>query len=96
MTPPDCTYWNIQIDNWWMESFDYRFRQITVNKHSARLEPDGSVRIIAAARDPGFGNWLDTSGHNVGTALLRWAGASEHPLPVTRLVKLADLEGKAP
>ena len=67
-----------------------------MNKHSARLEPDGSVRIIAAARDPGFGNWLDTSGHNVGTALLRWAGASEHPLPVTRLVKLADLEGKAP
>jgi hypothetical protein len=54
------------------------------------------VRIIAAARDPGIGNWLDTSGHSVGTALLRWAGASEHPLPRTRIVKLADLMGEKP
>lgn len=100
VTPPDCYYWNFQIDNWWMESFDYRFRQITLNKHSARLEPDGSVRIIASARDPnvnGFvGNWVDTSGHSVGTALLRWAGATEHPLPTTRIVKLADLVGAKP
>jgi hypothetical protein len=93
VTPPDCYYWNFQIDNWWMESFDYRFRQISVNKHSAKLEANGSVRIIAAARDPGIGNWVDTSGHSVGTALLRWAGASEHPLPRTRVVKLADLMG---
>lgn len=91
VTPPECYYWNFQLDNWWMESLDYRFRQITVNKHSAKLEPDGSVRIICAARDPGVGNWIDTSGHTEGTALLRWAGASEHPLPAARIVKLEDL-----
>jgi hypothetical protein len=91
VTPPDCYYWNFQLDNWWMESFDYRFRQITVNKHSAKLEPNGSLRIICAARDPGCGNWIDTCGHTEGTALLRWAGASEHPLPVARIVKLEDL-----
>lgn len=89
--PPDCYYWNFQLDNWWMESFDYRFRQITVNKHSAKLEPDGSLRIICAASDPGIGNWIDTCGHTEGTALLRWAGASEHPLPEARIVKLEDL-----
>ncbi len=92
VTPPDCYYWNFQLDNWWMESLDYRFRQITVNKQSARLEPDGSVRIVCAARDPGVGNWIDTCDHSEGTALLRWAGASEHPLPRARVVKLADLE----
>ncbi len=91
VTPPECYYWNFQLDNWWMESLDYRFRQITVNKHSAKLEPDGSVRIICAARDPGVGNWIDTSGHTEGTALLRWAGATEHPLPAARIVKLEDL-----
>ncbi|MBL0001616.1 MAG: hypothetical protein IPO97_12040 [Sphingomonadales bacterium] len=89
--PPDCDYWNFQLDNWWMESFDYRFRQITVNKHSARLEADGGVRIICAARDPGVGNWIDTCGHNEGTALLRWAGANVHPLPNARVVKLEEL-----
>lgn len=91
VTPPDCYYWNFQLDNWWMESLDYRFLKITVNKHTARLEPDGSLRIIVAAEDPGFGNWLDTAGHAEGTALLRWAGASEYPLPNARVVKLKDL-----
>lgn len=92
VTPPECYYWNFQLNNWWMESFDYRFRQITVNKHSARLEPDGRLKIICAARDPGTGNWLDTCGHAQGTALLRWAGANQHPLPEARIVKLTDLE----
>jgi hypothetical protein len=91
VTPPDCYYWNFQLDNWWMESFDYRFRQISVNKHSAKLEPDGSVRFICAARDPGVGNWIDTCGHKEGTALLRWAGANDHPLPTARIMKLEEL-----
>lgn len=91
VTPPECYYWNFQLDNWWMESLDYRFRAISVNKHSAKPEPDGSVRIVCAARDPGIGNWIDTCGHREGTALLRWAGASEHPLPTARIVKLEDL-----
>lgn len=91
VTPPDCYYWNFQLDNWWMESFDYRFRQVTLNKHSAKLEADGSVRIICAARDPGVGNWIDTCSHREGTALLRWAGAKVHPLPIARIVKLEDV-----
>jgi len=37
-------------------------------------------------------NWIDTCDHREGTALLRWAGAHEHPLPTARVVKLAELE----
>lgn len=92
VTPPECYYWNFQLDNWWMESFDYRFCQVTVNKHSAQMEPDGRVVIVIAASDPGIGNWMDTCGHEEGTALLRWAGASQHPLPVARVVKMEDLK----
>lgn len=96
VTPPECYYWNFQLDNWWMESLDYRFRQITVNKHSARTRANGSVRIICAARDPGLTdgpyNWIDTCGHREGTALLRWAGATEYPLPKAHVMKLAALE----
>ena len=91
VTPPECYYWNFQLDNWWMESFDYRFCQVTINKHTASLQPDGSLLIVIAASDPGAGNWMDTCGHEEGTGLIRWAGARTAPQPKTRVVKLAEL-----
>jgi hypothetical protein len=88
VTPPDCDYWNFQLNNHWMESLDYRYFRVCVNKHGARLEPDGSVRIVVARADPGTGNWIDTCGHDRGTMCLRWVRASDHPQPRTKVVKL--------
>ncbi len=85
---PDCTFWNFQVDNVWFESLDYRHHRIHLNAHNAALNPDGTVTIVVAARDPGFGNWLDTAGHDHGTMLLRWTGAQDHPVPATRVEKL--------
>jgi hypothetical protein len=87
---PDCPYWNFQLDNWWMESLDHH-RRITVNKHTATLGADGRLTIVVAERDPGVGNWIDTCGHSSGTALLRWLGATEHPLPKCRVVPLEEI-----
>jgi hypothetical protein len=89
---PVCRFWNFQLNNWWMESLDYRHHRISVNQHSARLNADGSARLVVAHRDPGTPNWLDTAGHRRGTMCLRWVGASEHVDPRTRVCKLAELE----
>lgn len=86
---PDCPYWNFQLDNWWMESLDHR-RRITVNKHTATLV-DGRLTIVVAERDPGAGNWIDTCGHSSGTALLRWLGATDHPIPKCRVVAIEEV-----
>jgi hypothetical protein len=91
VTPPECDYWNFQLNNHWMESLDYRYFPITINKRSAKLEGDGSVRIVVAHADPGKGNWIDTCGHDRGTMCLRWVRATEHPQPRTRVVKVGDL-----
>jgi hypothetical protein len=93
VTPPDCDYWNFQLNNHWMESLDYRYFPVSVNKHGARLERDGSVRIIVAHQDPGNakGNWIDTCGHDRGTMCLRWVRAPSHPQPRTRVVKASAL-----
>jgi uncharacterized protein DUF1214 len=91
---PECQTWNLQLSNSAMQSLDFRFFRICVNKHTAHHEPDGSVRIVIAHRDPGprHPNWLDTCGHDQGGMLGRYVGASRHPREMTtRLVKLADL-----
>jgi hypothetical protein len=66
-TIPECQTWNFQLDNWWMESLDYRYHTIHINKHTARYENDGSVRVIVSHTDPGLPNWIETAGHSCGT-----------------------------
>lgn len=92
VTPPVCEHWNFQLNNYWMESLDYAHYRIHTNKHLARYEPDGSVRIVVAHRDPGLPNWIETTGHQSGTMCFRWLRAEAHPQPRTRVVKLAQLQ----
>ena len=89
---PECAFWNIQLDNYWMESMDYRYVPTHVNKHTARYRTDGSMRVIVAHEDPGFPNFLYTDGHHEGTMLLRWVDADRFPQPECRVVKVASLK----
>jgi len=91
VVPPPCDYWNFQLNNHWMESLDYRYFPIHLNKHSAKRRPDGSVRIVVAHEDPGVENWLDTCGHDRGTMCWRWIRPARRVTPAARVVKLADL-----
>lgn len=87
---PECRFWNLQVGNYWMESLDYRYHRICLNKHSARLNGKGGARLVLAHRDPGHPNWLDTAGHASGTLCLRWVGAREPVHPTTTVVNLTD------
>ena len=51
--PPECEHWNFQLNNYWMESLDYRHHTIHTNKHLAHHEEDGSIRLVVAHEDPG-------------------------------------------
>ena len=87
---------NFQLNNYWMESLDYRFFTIHLNQHTAVKLPDGSVRLIVAHRDPGVPNWIDTVGHSSGTMCFRWVRADAHPVPRTRVVKHVSLTNLLP
>ncbi|MGD9598230.1 MAG: DUF1214 domain-containing protein [Steroidobacteraceae bacterium] len=89
---PGCKHWNLQLDNHWMESLDYRYLPVHVNSHTARRQADGSVRVVVAHEDPGLPNFLYTAGHGQGSMLLRWVQAECHPQPVCRVVKFASLK----
>jgi len=88
---PECQTWNFVLQNWWMETLDYRHHNIHFNKHTANYEPDGGVRIIVAHHRPEHPNWIETAGHNMGTLCWRWIGAQQHPAISARVVKFADL-----
>lgn len=89
---PSCDNWNLQVDNYWMESLDYRYLKIHVNKHTAHYNDDGSVQIVIGEHDPGHPNWLTTAGHRQGTLAFRWIGAEEIVHPTTRVVKTDSLK----
>ena len=88
MPPKNCRMWNFQIDNWWMESLDHVHQKVWINNSQASYEADGSIVLVCADADPGFGNWIDLAGHRQGTGLWRWIEADDHPVPQCRIVKL--------
>ena len=93
---PECATWNLQLSNFWMESLEFRFFDISVNKFTARYQDDGSIKILIAHEDPGpeHPNWLNTLGHSEGGMLGRIVGA-DGGWPKewkTEVVKLADVK----
>ena len=86
VTPPECLYWNVEFNNPWWETMDYRHHLAGTNSHHAVLEENGEVIIVAAHQDPGLPNWLDTCGHTEGMMGRRWMFAKENPRYQTTLV----------
>ncbi len=82
VNPPECDSWNFQLNNYWMESLDYRYFNICVSKGSATYEADGSIKIIVAHNDPGLPNWINTCNHTEGTMCWRWYRLQKSDQPV--------------
>ncbi|WP_242129511.1 DUF1214 domain-containing protein [Sphingobium sp. Sx8-8] len=92
---PACDTWNLQVDNYWQESMDYRYVRSHLNKHSALADADGGVTAVIAHQDPGHPNWLNTAGHECGHFAMRWIRAVEHVDPLTSLRRFSDVAGQS-
>ena len=88
---PECSFWNLQINNYWLESLDYRYHQICLNKHQAQYDENGGVTLVLSEKDPGIANWLQTAGVRQGTMCLRWVGATEQCHPTTKVISIGQL-----
>ena len=69
----------MQLANGLWNTLDCANRQTSLNLAQAEREPDGSIRIVLAHRDPGAANWLDTIGHRTGALTLRFTRAGAKP-----------------
>ncbi len=80
--PAEVPYWGLDTTNYWFEPLSYADHRSHYNNRTVRYEPDGSVRIVIASRDPGMPNWIDTRGHREGPMIFRW---SRTALPVPEI-----------
>ncbi|MEP9363147.1 DUF1214 domain-containing protein [Nocardioides sp. CN2-186] len=87
LTPPDTRYWSIALENVWHECLEPRRRRSSLTNASVTTEPDGTVRLLVGAQDPGHPNWLDTGGRHRGFMVLRWLDNPEAPAVATRVVR---------
>ena len=91
-TSPPCAFWNMCLWNPFLQTYDYRYERVTINGGQVAHEPDGSWRIVVAARKPrilGAANWVSTAGHPRGRIWFRWfLPESLPPRPTCRVVPL--------
>lgn len=89
---PGCAFWNVCLWNPYLQTYDYRYEQVTLNGGQVRYQPDGSWRIVIAARDPGVPNWISTADHPRGRIWFRWFLPESPPTrPQATVTKLASL-----
>ncbi len=94
LEPPDTRYWSVTLENIWHECLEPRRRRSSLTNATAVREDDGTVRVVAAATDPGAANWLDTGGRHRGFVLLRWLDNPSAPTVRTRVASLAELTAR--
>lgn len=89
---PKCRFANVVLWNRFLQTFDYRYRNISLNRKQAKLEEDGSFKMILAHKDPGLPNWLDTEGRMLGLMFWRFQLPEEEIEPLTtEVVSFASL-----
>ncbi|WP_067830208.1 hypothetical protein [Nocardia inohanensis] len=68
----DAPYQGFQLGNRWYTSLDYVNHQTSLNSAQSQVDPDGNIRLVVSARNPGVTNWIETTGRKLGILQFRW------------------------
>jgi hypothetical protein len=94
---PRAAYWGFSLHTLgWLESGDFADRQTSLSDRQAHVDPDGRVRVVLSARDPGAPNWIDTEARPRGMLVYRWVWSENDPTPTSRVVALEALRAELP
>jgi hypothetical protein len=89
-------FWALTNMGPFMVSMDYLYRQVSYSPARSKVDPDGKVRFVFTHDDPGFHNWMDTSGFVEGHVTYRELMSSSSAKFATKLVKRAALDKELP
>jgi hypothetical protein len=102
LDPIGAKYLAVQLASGWLGSLDYLHHTASLNLSQAKPNPDGTLTLVVAPKDPGVTNWLDTTGLHEGTLFVRWQklpellDAAAQGVRSVRLVKVAELDTALP
>ncbi len=92
----DAPYLGFQLGSMWYISLDYINHQTSLNGTQAQVDPDGNIRVVVSAQNPGITNWVETLGRRRGFLQFRWQRLSR---PLTEAdgpqVRLVDIDSVA-
>lgn len=93
-------YVGLELTDPWARSLPYWDRTGSLSNLQAKPNVDGTITYVISPRDPGFYNWLNTSGLNDGFFALRVENFTHvDPAKLVRsavLVKLSQLQATLP
>lgn len=92
----ECTAFSLSLTDAAFSTIDWANAQSSLNRDQATIDADGVLRVVVATRDPGVGNWLDTTGHRNGALQFRWSGTRAAPDVSIRVMPAAALGGALP
>ncbi|QIS19053.1 hypothetical protein [Nocardia terpenica] len=96
----DAPYQGFQLGSRWYISLDYVNHQTSLNSAQAQVDPDGMIRMVVSARNPGIANWIETTGCRHGILQFRWQ-RTDRPMtaadgPTATVLPLDAVSGQLP
>jgi len=89
-------FWSLTNMGSFFNSMDYFYRPVSYTPGRARVDADNRLRFVLAHDDPGYHNWIDTQGFELGNITYRNMPGTTPTDLRTRVVKRAALAAAMP
>ena len=93
--PMGAGYLGFQIADPWGASPDYVEHTSSLNAAQAEANADGTISFVVAPADPMVPNWIDSTGLEEGTLMIRWQALAPGGIVPERSVRSAALVKQA-
>jgi hypothetical protein len=94
--PEKCHYWQLLVADDRFATVDWVNRQSSLNDSQARVDADGTLRIVVSKQDPGVDNWLDKADFRSGVLQMRFYRADAYPAATVTKVPFTDVRKHLP
>lgn len=87
------TFWMLDTEGVFGNSMDFLYRPVSYTPSRTAVDADGKIRLVLAARDPSYWNWIDNQAYAAGMLTFRNVQATGLPHFTTTVMKVSEVAG---